>query len=270
MDMIMDSNGEFYTKEQCEYKTGMSFTLLKYNKLKRLAQTAVQLYTKNTTLEKKCDTVQNFLMRIKRGSKRVRAILCKGEIGIVSANITKYAELTETVINSDWSRILNSSWSFSYLQNSTKVFCFKLYSNLLGLNSRVAHFVRGHSNCCTFCDISNEPEENVESTKHLFFDCTHTENVLLEFYSWVFSTVRPVSRTEFFVGFDTGNDKKNKTLNVVNILVKKFIWDSKLRFTLPTTEHLKLSVISELKRISSINPVMRETFIQSDLFDIQF
>jgi len=211
-------------------------------------------------------------MRIRRGSKKIRCILNGGELGIVSPNILKFADLTDIVISAESSRILNQSWSFGYLTNSTKVFVFKLHNNLLGLNSRVAHFVRGHPASCTFCDISNEPEEQSESTLHLFFECRHVEDLLSNFFSWVFSTNEPryVSRADFFAGFKTEDAKKDKTLNVVNILVKKFIWDCKLRFCLPTGEDLKKKVITEMKRIASVQNCMREIFIQSELFNIHF
>jgi len=74
-------------------------------------------YTKVKTSEKKTDTIQNFVMRIKRGSKRFRLNLGKKATSQISPNITKYAELTNTVIGSDASGILNSSCGFWYLQN---------------------------------------------------------------------------------------------------------------------------------------------------------
>jgi len=272
MDMLMSNDNVTYSKEYFENKCGMSVSLLKLNKLRGMALTSVRLYGKFSALDKKTDTVQNFLMRTKRGSKRIRNVLGDGEIGIVSPNILKFAELTEIVINSEESRFLNQCWSFGYLTNSTKVFLFKLHNNLLGLNSRVAHFVRGHPATCTFCDISNEPEEHRESTVHLFFECRHVENLLAEFFSWVFQTNEPryVSRSEFFAGFRTEIPKKDRALNVVAILVKKFIWECKLRFCIPTLQELKKNVIAELKRIASVQYRMRDLFIQSELFDLQF
>ena len=272
LDMILGRNDEIFSKEVFEIKSGMTFTLLKYHRIVALARTAIRLYKKHTVLDCKTDTVQNFLMRVKRGSRHIRNVLTGSENGVVSQNIFKYAELTETVINAEHSRILNLSWSFGYLTNSVKTFTFKLHNNLLGLNSRVAHFVRGQSSNCTFCDIMQTPEDNRETTLHLFYDCPCVEELLAQFFSWIFSTVEPrhVSRLEFFVGFDTGNEKKDKTLNVINLLVKKFIWDCKLRYCIPSLESLKTNVCSELKRIASVQNLMKDLFIGSELFNIQF
>jgi len=207
-------------------------------------------------------------MRIKRGSKRFRIILGKTAMLQISPNITKYAELTNTVIGSDDSGMLNSSWGFSYLQNNLRTFIFKLHNNTLGLNNRVAHFVRGHPNTCTFCDLVNEPEENIESLSHLFFECRQVENLIPLFYGWIFQQEqRFVSRTEYFVNFRTDCDKKNKTLLLLSLLVKNYIWNCKLRFCLPAIDQLKRFVSEEISRIGTQCSMVKNIFIQSSLFD---
>jgi len=169
MDQILGAGGIVKSKMDFETSTRIFLSDLKFNKIRGLALTATAKYEKNNREEKRVDTVQNFLMRIKKGSKRIRAVLRGTHECIVSANISKFAELTNTFINCEESRILNLAWSFGYLQNTTRTFIFKLHNNTLGINSRVAHFVRGHPNTCTFCDLTREPEENVETTLHLFF-----------------------------------------------------------------------------------------------------
>jgi len=249
MDKLLGENDTVKSKNQFENATGIFLTDIKFNKLRCLARSSLLKYVKNTTEEKKTDTVKNFLMRTKRGSKRIRKILSGKHECIVSPNILKFAELTDTFINSSQSKILNLSWGFGYLHNSMRTFIFKLHGNTLGINSRVSHFVRGHPNTCTFCDLSLEPDENSETIVHLFFECRHVELLLKIFYTWIFNSDvdRFVTKSEFFVGFNLNNDFVNKTLHIINLLVKKFIWDCKLRFTIPTSETLKRTIINELR-----------------------
>ena len=174
------------------------------------------------------------------------------EIESISSNITKFADIVDIVINLEKSISLNSLWGLSIFDNSTKTFLFKLHNNQLGVNSRVAHFVRGHDKNCTFCTLSHIAEDNPESVQHLFYDCRITENILQNFFSRIFNLpTRMVSRSEFFAGFALEQNCDNKLLDVITALVKKFIWDSKLRFELPSTANLIIFVCSEIKRFKT-------------------
>ena len=274
-DRLVSMEGIIKSKVEFENGTGLRLTELKFAKIESLARSSIAKYSRADAKEKKTDTVQNFLMRIKKGSRRVRAILEKKITATVTSNMVKYAQLTETIIDYKNSEILNSAWSFSYLKNSDRTFTFKLHNNILGLNTRVSHFVRGHPRTCTFCDLSNEPEEREESTLHLFFECMYVEPILNNFYKWLFEADNDyfLSRSEFFVGFNCENDSKKKSLLVVNILVKKYIWDCKQRFYLPTLIGLKNQILSELQLISCISRLWHGILCRSGLFEnnrIQF
>jgi hypothetical protein len=207
-------------------------------------------------------------MRTKKGSSKIRKILRGKPELTVSPNISKYAELTEIIINNEGSGLLNSCWGFSYLKNDFRTFIFKLHSNILGINSRVAHYVRGHPNTCTFCDLTREPEEHSETILHLFFECRHTEKIIEEFYRWLRN--REIgympTRSEFFCNFELECSKQEKTLLIVNLIVKKYIWDCKLRFTVPNTNALKNIFINEINLIIRQSPTMKKTMEQSAVF----
>ena len=218
---------------------------------------------------KKTDTIQNFCMRIKRGCKKFRKILEPTAVEIVSANILRYGEITETIVNSDESTRLNSLWGKNFLDNSTRTFLFKFYNNLLGTNSRVSHFVENHNRSCTFCELSRVQEENLETISHLFFDCHLTETCITNFYTWIFGTDRPrfVNRREFFAGFNLGCSHKNKILDIVGALFKKFIWDCKLRFNIPNSNDANNFFISEFNCIVRVNRSIRESAIKSGILN---
>ena len=172
------------------------------------------------------------------------------------------------IINGENSVRLNQLWKNSFLNNATRTFLFKLHNNLLGMNNRVANFVRGHPRTCTFCDLLRDPIENVENTRHLFFECTSVETAIGDFFTWLLNsnTHIHVSAREFFVGFNFDNTHKNAVLDVILVLLKKTIWDCKLRFIVPTGAMLKESFFEEYKKLFRNSSKVREITRRSDIF----
>jgi hypothetical protein len=66
-----------------------------------------------------------------------------------------------------------------------KTFFFKLHNNTLGYNVAVAHFVRGHSPFCTFCDIAGSQDQNRETPLHIFFECNYISQIIECIFQWV-------------------------------------------------------------------------------------
>ena len=63
------------------------------------------------------------------------------------------------------------TWSLNFLPNKIREFSFKFYGNILGLNSRVAHFGNNINPGCTFCRLTIGLAAPPESFLHLFFEC---------------------------------------------------------------------------------------------------
>ncbi len=159
-------------------------------------------------------------------------------------------------------------WNTSYLSNSLRTFLFKLHNNTLGFNNAVAHFVRGHSPNCTFCDIVNNPDPEDETPLHLFFSCTVVEQFLVDAFQWLVSDNSfTFSRQEYFTGFRRPelNTSKNSVLTVASNLIIKFIWDSKQRFCIPNLQHLKYSLVSDFGTYCSISKKFKQQYISSGL-----
>jgi len=256
------------TKAVFEVNTGIELSNIKFLRLRNLAATAVNTYRKIDNNERRRDTVRNFCMRIKRGSKKYRKIISGKTPFTISTNITRYSDIIDQVINLDNSVRLNTQWSCNYLDNSTRTFLFKLHNNLLGTNTRVAHFVRNHPRTCTFCGIAQDPEDHPETILHLFFECVHIERLLSAFYLWLFGmeNAPPISARNFLIGFEFENTHKKQILDLCGILVKKYIWDCKLRYHLPRIEDLKNSFLSEFKNIYNHNSKVRSQTQKSQLF----
>jgi hypothetical protein len=64
-------------------------------------------------------------------------------------------------------------WNTGGINNRARTFIFKFYNNLLGLNTRLSHFVANQNRGCTFCEgtFTTVPDE---SFIHIFLECTTT------------------------------------------------------------------------------------------------
>ena len=261
LDKIINADKTLKSKQEFQNLTGIQLSDIKYNKLTGIARTAIQTYTKNVPHEKKTDTLQNFCMRIRKGSKKYRKIITPIETVGISSNIRKFSEKIDLIADDQIAIKLNSLWTKSFFENNMRTFLFKLHNNQLGLNSRVAHFVRDHPSTCTFCDIGQVGEEFQESTSHLFYDCMYVEQCITDFYQWALG--EPIGKRSFFFGINDNNETKNLLYNITSAILKKYIWDCKLRFTLPDTEVLKTIFILEIKKIIELNKKVKN-FIQNN------
>jgi hypothetical protein len=178
-------------------------------------------------------------MRSKRGSKRFRLLMNQNGCDGIPHNINKFARNMDLIINGAQASLLNSLWTNNIFNNNMKTFLFKLHNNTLGYNSAVAHFVRGHSPECSFCDAVGDGNVNSETGLHLFFDCAHVSLVIKSIFSRVTGIDNfAFSRREFFASFERKEFSypKNMSLTILSKLIMKTLWDCKLRFSAPNGE----------------------------------
>jgi hypothetical protein len=124
-----------------------------------------------------------------------------------------------------------------------------------------------HPKTCTFCDIGRIPEENSESTKHLFFECTFVENLLNNFFAWILNERNyEITRREYFIGFNSQNIKKNLILDIVSLVIKKYVWECKTRFCIPNTDNAKDFFLSEFRKFKAYSAKFSVLLRESDLF----
>jgi len=184
----------------------------------------------------------------------------------ISTNISRYADLTDTVIDLENSLRLNCHWYQPFYDTSMKTFLFKLHNNLLGLNSRVAHFVRNHPRTCTFCDLARVGDDNTENTKHLFFYCGIIEENIQLLFKWILGNNEIIGYRDYFLGYRFENLNKQKVLDIALNIVKKNIWDCKLRYCIPTLEILKSNFLDEIKKMYANSKKVRDFIRKSELF----
>jgi hypothetical protein len=220
--------------------TGIQFTAMQLLTIRSACSVLKERCSKQEIAEKKHCSIDEFLIRHKKGSGHIRKILSAyAEIGIPH-NVNKYSDNMDIVISVAQSKFLNKLWSLNIFTNAEKTFFFKLHNNTLGYNTVVAHFVRGHSPTCTFCDLLRTEEEFLETPLHLFYNCTASSNIIDSVLGRTMGDDQFLfSQREFLATFDRKDFSyaKNFVLTVISKLTIKYIWDCRNRKTLPTLEN---------------------------------
>jgi len=263
-DFFLDKNTPI-SFEQFNTNSDLNLSRAQFNKIKDMCKMAKTKYSKKDGSKEKCVDISDFMNRKKKGCKRYRKMIV-GEIdNFIPHNIVKFAESTDTVINLETSKKINSIWANTALGNSTRTFLFKLHNNTLGYNQTVAHFVRGHSPNCTFCDILGNQEITPESPLHLFYECQAVEVLTNNIFSWMLDTNTVVTRNEIFTVFNRADHRKNDALNLLSKILLKYYWDCKQRFCLPNLENAKVILRSEINTLKLCNKKIRTIFDNSGI-----
>jgi hypothetical protein len=130
-------------------------------------------------------------------------------------------------------RVINKFWTASFLPNKFKEFQYKLHNNLIGLNSRVAHFNQFIGPECTFCTRRRWLPAQRETLRHLFLDCPEVNPI----FNYFFNTLDPVlidlsieDKCHLWFGGPAATKQHNDNV-VLNLLLRLslfYIWENKL------------------------------------------
>jgi hypothetical protein len=248
--------------------TGINMRENKFRTMRDACLAARDRYRKIKPYDKTATDIGTYLCRVKKGSRHIRRIFCESTNESVPHNIVKFSETAEIVLNYEESKLINGLWGRSFFDNATRTFLFKLHNNTLGTNARVSHFARDQSRLCTFCNITRNPEDESESVLHLFFQCRSTEPVVLGIQEWALNNrfdFESVSRRNFFGVYTFDSVAKNIVMQVIGVLIKKYIWDCKTRHGIPNLNDGKDFVRGELDRILSQNSKMNKSYVASGI-----
>jgi hypothetical protein len=263
---FVNANGTRIAFADFQGATGILCTENKFMVISDACLALIDRNRKDNLFDKTVCDIRTFMCRVRQGSKHIRKVLGPAPSGTVPHNLIKFAECAEIVIDSSAAVVINGLWGKSYLDNSTRTFLFKLHNNTLGINARLSHFVRNHSRICTFCALTRNPVDEDENILHLFFQCRHTEPVVLGLLSWFVDNddeYNRITRQNFFGTFRTISTPKNVLMQLVCALIKKYIWDCKLRFCLPDLGCGKDFLKEELDRIVCQSTKIRKAYDSS-------
>jgi hypothetical protein len=227
-------NGVFITREEILTRFNIALLQDKYNILKQVYGIALRKYYKAGTGE---SNLPDFFKSFKKGSRKFRRIMC----GTVSEHTVKSGTQVRTFLRSieedcpNFARIrsLLSNWNVSFLNSSIREFIFKYYNNILGLNSRVAHFNLEINSGCTFCNITNNRPVPKETLQHLFFYCPTIYEIICTFFdSYIANLVN--NKGNYFLSNISSNEQVNNVVTIVWDIFRYVVWQFKLQKRLPT------------------------------------
>jgi hypothetical protein len=159
--------------------------------------------------------------------------------------------------------ICTSLWNRNGLSNHFKTFLFRFYNNILGLNTRLSHFVPNTSRKCTFCEITSGQQSVDESFIHIFFDCQHVRRWHTDFvrkYLPDFNNLDiPSQKKMWFFGILPNADEV-EFFPAISLLCFQFcIWEAKLGKKIPSFHTLEISFSKQIECLLRLNKDARES-----------
>jgi hypothetical protein len=151
------------------------------------------------------------------------------------------------------------SWNKSYMSSNINMFKFKFYNNILGLNSRVAHFNNEIDAGCTFCKMTGPFPVPSESFVHMFFDCPSVYKIIQAFQNKYFLN-QTISKEKYFLSNFSDVEKDNLPMNILLDLLRYLIWQDKLGKKLPNATTLLVNLESLLAITLGTSRKLEEQF----------
>jgi len=194
--------------------------------------------------------VKTDFLSLKNPGKKIRATLVKKKRKTFKledqTGVKKYLEITGGTFpgESPLEKIL-TLWNCLGLSNRIRTFLFRFFNNTLGINTRLSHFVPGHSRGCTFCRINNVELIPDETFKHIFMDCPtvrawHTH--FLDYYFPANYLRDDQDRTEFFFLGRVHEPYQDNHFIILCIFIFQYtIWEARIKKRIPSFNSLRFS-----------------------------
>jgi hypothetical protein len=159
--------------------TGLPFDAVTYMNLVTAGNFAIKKYANKNGSDGTCNSISWLLNQVRRGSKRFRRTMEKNVISKVISELrvvnTFFDIIQVEKPDSFTLSILYSSWSWTFLSNRFRTFCFQYVNNSLGIKTRIAARYRNRNvvldDSCTFCLKKNVRNPSRETFMHLFYEC---------------------------------------------------------------------------------------------------
>jgi len=226
--------------------------------------------TQRGRAEGKCETIDRFFLSIKKGSKKFRQLLEKGNITDLARSpiLIKFQELhnvdlTESV------KAHTTAWNKNYMSNRDREFIFKLTTNTLPVNNRLANY-RPVDKGCAFCSIEFFRPVAMETTLHLFFECDTVQSWIEGFIVTYYPHLRNTLKTKnFWFGEMSLDIEKNEYLQMQRWAFLSTVWEFKIKHRKPSwltfnefyaekiKGNLKKSGVLEIKKLILDNLLFR-------------
>jgi hypothetical protein len=195
---------------------------------------------------------------LKKPGKKIRASLVKKrrkkfELRTQGTTVT-FLQITGTEFPGEkqYGNIV-SLWNSQGLPNRIRVFLFKFFNNILGINTRLSHFVPNQSRGCTFCLLTGTNPLPDETFIHVFFDCATVKNWHNKFFNEFFPNNYLVDvqdrKTILLLGRVHEPDSDNFFIGITILIFQYVIWEQKLKKKIPSYQSIKNQFIEHIKKL---------------------
>jgi hypothetical protein len=152
----------------------------------------------------------------------------------------------EYIGNAGFARILKS-WNVTGT-NRYRMFVFKFFNNILGINTRTSHFGINVTRRCFFCFKAGRADTD-ESFLHLFFMCPTITDWHNEFLNTFIAPLNPLcvidKKKLFFLGISDGEFNSFLASSILHFHFS--IWEEKLSKRLPSFITLKTRFLERFR-----------------------
>jgi hypothetical protein len=254
-------------KDDVEYAIGCRLTNEKYNLLSSTYNIARKKYG---IMDGMVTPINEFMNRFKKGSKNFRKIIISANNRVVlqkSRQVQTFCRLIDCDVPEPGRvRNLFTTWNNVFYPCHLRVFLFKYYNNILGVNSRVAHFNNTVDGGCTFCLISGPHPVAQETVMHLFFACPVTRAILDNICMRYLNNNLVLEEKVYFLGTHSDFETENKLLSGFFDIVRYLIWQSKLENKLPMLNKVLAELDYLIKIILGASKMLNDNYNNSEIF----
>ncbi len=210
--------------------------------------------------------ITQFISGFKKGSQSFRRIMTappprgSGGGGKLVPTVNKFASLIDCPPPGETrTKSLFCTWNKVFLDSRLRVFEFKYYNNILGLNTRVAHFNINVNAACTFCSKTGPWPAAAETMLHLFYYCPYVSKLFGKMErSFFINTI--LTKEQFFLGSVSDNEKINIAVTIILDIYRYLIWQSKLEKKITSESefftNMRYMILLVCRSSSKINDIL--------------
>jgi hypothetical protein len=254
----------FISRAEFRIQLGIDLTLTGYANLGRAVNHFVNRLTVNRLNDGSASTLFSNI-QLKKPGEKIRNMLVKRRkkpFDISSMQTCKkFFEITGILyVGNDLFAKNLSIWNTAGFSNRQKMFLFKFYNNILGLNVRTSHFVPNGTRICFFCSKNPVPQQNDETFLHLFYSCDTTKNWHQNFIRKCLPELPAMTAQEekslWFLGYT--NDRFSLTVLFSILTFQYCVWEAKLKKKTPSFNSIYIQFIEHIKQTAIFNSVFRD------------
>jgi hypothetical protein len=261
------------TRMELEIEFNLTLSLQGYADLVRCLNHYVRRLKPNERNNGSITSISAEFGMLKKPGKKIRAALVKKKrkkVELANQKVTeKFLEVSGTVFPGEkqYGSVI-SLWNAQGLTNRSKVFLFKFFNNILGINTRLSHFVPNHSRGCTFCTLNGKIPVPDETFSHIFLECGTVRSwhnaFLAEYFPVNYVGNEQERKNIFFLGRVHEPDSDNYFISFTILLFQFHIWEQKLRKKLPSFHTLNMNLRESVNQLLRGNSLARREISKSN------